>query len=314
LAHTIESIPEGAADAGEAPPFVIGVIGDSGSGKHTVVEGVRALLGPERVTDLHLDDYHRYTREERAERGLTALNPLVHDFELMEAHLQLLRSGRAVRNRSYRHEDGTFGPMRSIHPREFVLARGLLGFPSDSLHACYDLAVFLAPEPELLFRWKLRRDVQTRGYSEAAVLKSIAQHLLDAKQYVLPQEERADMVVRYRVPEWDAPDDAVETAIVLRRAAAELIGNNGLLGGLAGDAGMDWEGGELTIHLPSGLRAERVERWGRALFPGTFDLARLGRCLCDADEEPAIRAHLVVVQAVAASIATQLRNPAAAAA
>jgi uridine kinase len=297
------------ADSDRRSPFVIGIVGASGSGKHTVAEGLRALLGGDRVTDLRLDDYHRYTREERAERGLTALNPLVHDLSLMQEHLQLLRAGRPVRNRSYRHEDGSFGPIRSIEPADVVLARGLFGFPTDALHACYDLSIFLAPEPELLFRWKLRRDVQERGYAEAQVLKHIAQHLLDAKQYVLPQEERADMVVRYRVPDWDAPDEAIQTTILLRRSAAELIGSNGLLGGLAGRAEMEWEGEELTISLPSDLPDGMVERWGRALFPGRFDLPRLGRCLCDASQESAVRSHLVVVQAVAASIAEQLHRP-----
>ena len=41
------------------------------------------------------------------------------------------------------------------------------GFPTDELQDLYDLSVFLQPEPELLFRWKLRRDVQSRGYTEA---------------------------------------------------------------------------------------------------------------------------------------------------
>src|SRR5690606_33947661 len=129
-------------------------------------------------TDVRLDDYHRFTREERAERGVTALNPVVHNFALMQEHLQLLRQGRPIRNRSYNHADGSFGPIRVIEPREAVLVRGLMGYPSEALRAMYHLAVFLHPEPELLFRWKLRRDVLFRGYTEAEVLKYIANHLL----------------------------------------------------------------------------------------------------------------------------------------
>src|SRR5690606_34716362 len=145
------------------------------------------LLGPERVTELRLDDYHRYTREERAGRGLTALNPAVHNLALMDEHLRLLRQGRPIRNRSYNHSDGSFGPIRTIEPREIVVVRGLLGMPTDELQSLYHLSVFLEPEPDLLFRWKLRRDVQSRGYTEAEVLKNIVQHLLDSKEFVLPQ-------------------------------------------------------------------------------------------------------------------------------
>src|SRR5690606_17055586 len=99
-------------------PCLIAIVGDSGSGKSTVADAVTALLGPERVTELRLDDYHRFTREERAARGMTALNPAVHDLSLMDEHLRLLRQGRPIRNRSYSHADGSFGPIRVIEPRE----------------------------------------------------------------------------------------------------------------------------------------------------------------------------------------------------
>ena len=196
-----------ASEAGAAratPVFVLGIVGDSGSGKNTVADAVAGLLGPTRITDVRLDDYHRFTREERAQRGVTALNPTVHNLALMQEHLQLLRKGRPIRNRTYSHADGTFGSIRTIEPNDIVLIRGLLGFPSRELQNLYDLAVFLQPEPELLFRWKLRRDVRFRGYKEAEVLKYIANHLLDAKQYVLPQSDRAHLLVHYELPDWEA--------------------------------------------------------------------------------------------------------------
>jgi phosphoribulokinase len=121
------------AGAGRVLPFVLGIIGDSGSGKSMISNAVRHLLGDDKVADLKLDDYLRFTRAERRERGLTSLDPKVHDFELMHAHLRLLRAGRSVRVRSYEHADGTFGGTRTIVPREVVLVRGLLGFPSDEL-------------------------------------------------------------------------------------------------------------------------------------------------------------------------------------
>src|ERR1041384_3296749 len=183
-------------------PFLLGIVGDSGSGKSTVAAGGASLIRPEEVSTLELDDYHRHTRAERTELGVTALNPSVHNFPLMQEHLKLLARGRPARSRAYDHSNGAFGAMRIVEPNEVVLVRGLLGFPNDDLRGAYDLAVFLQPEPELLFRWKLRRDVKARGYTEAQVLKYIAQHLLDSKQYVLPQADCADLVVRYEVPEW----------------------------------------------------------------------------------------------------------------
>jgi phosphoribulokinase len=292
-------------------PFILGIIGDSGSGKSTIADGVRALIGQDRVTSLELDDYHRYTRAERVDLGLTALNPTVHNLPLMQEHLQLLRRGRPVRNRRYDHSDGSFGPIRTLDPNEVVIARGLLGFPTDELRAAYDLAVFLQPEPELLFRWKLRRDVKTRGYSEAEVLKRIAQHLLDSKQYVLPQADRADLVVRYHIPEWDAPDSEVRAELVLRRAAAEAVRSNGVLPRFAGEVRVEdasgGQGDELMLYVSPSLDAARVDDWARDLFQDTYQPGSLGAFM---DEDGTIRpsAPIGFTQVLIADLTQKLRR------
>jgi phosphoribulokinase len=293
-------------------PFVLGIIGDSGSGKSTVSRGVRELIGPDRVSTLDLDDYHRYSRAERQELGLTALNPMVHNLSLMQEHLQLLRRGRPVRNRSYDHTDGTFGPMRTLEPEEVVVVRGLLGFPTEELRAVYDLTVFLYPEPELLFRWKLRRDTKSRGYSEAEVLKSIARHLLDSKMYVLPQADRADLVVRYEVPEWDAPDTEVQTTLLLRRAAAEAVRRDGIGGGFGEHVRteeQDGDDGGLVVHIDAALPVEAVDAWGQERFPETYASARFGMYQ-DEDGGEGRLVPLAFTQLLIAELTQKLRRPA----
>jgi uridine kinase len=290
------------------PAFVLGIVGDSGSGKNTVADAVAHLLGPERTTDVRLDDYHRFTREERVARGLSALNPVVHNLALMQEHLALLRQGRPIRNRSYSHFDGTFGPLRKIEAREIVLVRGLLGFPTKELGKLYDLAVFLQPEPELLFRWKLRRDVHYRGYTEAEVLKSIAKHLLDSKEFVLPQAARAHLHVHYELPDWEAVDREVRTTIRLRREAAELTRSVDLFEGLP--IGQEDDGADLVVRIPSELSEEQIDAWGRAAFPASYDPEVTG---IYSDETGATqrRPSLAIVEVLIAKLAalTQQAKP-----
>ena len=289
-------------------PFVLGIIGDSGSGKSTVARGVRELIGPARVATLELDDYHRYTRAERAELGLTALSPMVHNLALVQEHLLLLRRGRPVRIRSYDHSDGTFGPLRSVDPEEVVMVRGLLGFPSEELRAGYDLTVFLYPEPELLFRWKLRRDTKTRGYTEAEVLGHIARHLLDSKLYVIPQADRADLVVRYEVPEWDAPDSEVRTSLVLRRLAADAVRTNGIAGRFGEHLELEeGEGGDLLVRISSEIPEAAVEAWGRERFPETYEAAQFGRYQNE-EGEYGRQWPLAFVQVLIADLTQKLRR------
>lgn len=299
-------------DAPRHLPFVLGIIGDSGSGKSTVSRGVRELIGPDRVSTLDLDDYHRYTRAERQELQLTALNPMVHNLSLMQEHLQLLRRGRPVRNRSYDHTDGTFGPLRTLEPEEVVLVRGLLGFPTEELRAGYDLTVFLYPEPDLLFRWKLRRDTKSRGYSEAEVLKSIARHLLDSKLYVLPQADRADLVVRYEAPDWEAPDTEVRTSVILRRAAADAVRRDGIAGRFGEHVRLEEQEGDeggLVIRIDNTLSREQVDAWGAERFPETYGAARFGLYQDEEGGEGQL-APLALVQILIAELTQKLRRPA----
>lgn len=298
----------GGLPAGEVVegPELVAIVGDSGSGKSTVADAVATLLGPDRVTPIYLDDYRRYTREERRERGLTALDPSGHDFPLMQEHLQLLRQGRPIRNRSYNHANGTFGQIRAIVPREIVLVRGLLAYATDELRALYHLTVFLQPEPDLLFRWKLRRDVQSRGYTEAEVLKKIAQHLLDSKEYVLPQAERADVLVRYELPAWEAADDEIRTSVRLRGEAARVARETDLIAGLGPGARQVEVEGDVLIELSHALTQAEADAWAREAFPESYVAGRIGGYIDDEGGTPT-RPPLAVVEVLVAKLVGALR-------
>ncbi|HXY31300.1 MAG TPA: phosphoribulokinase [Gemmatimonadaceae bacterium] len=188
-------------------PVVLGVIGDSGSGKSTLISGVGWLLAGARVTDLCLDDYHRYDRAERSRRALTALHPDCNRLDVMGDHLRRIRRGESVTKPVYDHRTGTFGPDEVLSPGDYVLVHGLLGLHDSSLERCYDLTVFLDPDPDLRIRWKLQRDISRRGYSEARVRAQLEHRMADVERYVRPQRERADIVVRF-VPAEGMPPTA----------------------------------------------------------------------------------------------------------
>ena len=56
-------------------PVLLGLAGDSASGKSTLSHGVEYILGVERVARVCTDDYHRYDRASSAELGVTPLAP-----------------------------------------------------------------------------------------------------------------------------------------------------------------------------------------------------------------------------------------------
>lgn len=181
-------------------PLMLAVVGDSAAGKTTLSRGIAALFGPDRVTVVCLDDYHKYDRKQRRELGITALNPDCNYIDIMEQHLNLLRLGQPILKPVYNHSTGTFDPPEYVCPRQVVIVEGLLGLYTPALQKCYDVAVYLSPDERLRQRWKVTRDTARRGYSEAEVLRSIERRMSDSRAYIWPQQKAADLVVRFYPP------------------------------------------------------------------------------------------------------------------
>ena len=84
-------------------PVILGIVGDSASGKTSLASGVATILGRERVIVLCSDDYHRLTRSERAKAGVTPLDPAINYMDIFEQHLRLLRDGQPILKPVYDH-------------------------------------------------------------------------------------------------------------------------------------------------------------------------------------------------------------------
>jgi len=187
-------------------PIILGIVGDSASGKTTLAKGIANILGSDRVVTICTDDYHRFSREERRERKVTALEPAANYIDILEQHIQLLHQGKPVLKPVYHHHDGTLGPAEYVEPREYIIIEGLLGYSSRSMRDCYDVKVYLEPPEELRVRWKIHRDTTTRGYSRKDVMDALRYRSNASERYIRPQRTFADMVVQFFSPEGNAEE------------------------------------------------------------------------------------------------------------
>ena len=123
-------------------PVVLGVVGDSAAGKTTLTRGVvRILGGREHVSYISGDDYHRYGRQQRAELGITPLNPAANHLDILGQHLAHLRGREPVLKPTYDHRSGALGPPEYVRPNSFVVVEGLLNFSSERLCTAHDIRV-----------------------------------------------------------------------------------------------------------------------------------------------------------------------------
>lgn len=175
--------------------FTLGVAGDSGSGKSTFTHGVRSIFGSDLVSTITLDDYHRYDREGRTKRGITALDPDANRIDQLEQDLALLKKGVPVEKPVYNHETGTFDPAITFSPKKILILEGLHTFFTPGLRNNLDFMLFVDPEPEVKYDWKVKRDIDKRGYSAAEVKRQIEERKPDYERYIAPQKEYADAVI-----------------------------------------------------------------------------------------------------------------------
>jgi len=124
-------------------------MGDSAAGKTTLTQGLINLLGPDRVTHMCTDDYHKYDRAERAAQNITALNPDCNYLDILELQLERLHYGQPILKPVYEHATGKLIRPEYVSPREFVIVEGLLGFHSAVMRQFYDVKVYLQPPEDL---------------------------------------------------------------------------------------------------------------------------------------------------------------------
>ena len=205
-----------------ARPIMVAIAGDSASGKTTLTQGLVDALGPDRITAICVDDYHRYDRVERKGLSFTPLHPACNYIDVMEQHLQLLALGQPILKPVYNHDTGTLDRPVLVEPREFVIAEGLLPLHTRLARASFDVTVYLDPPEIIRRRWKVQRDVTKRGYTEEQVAAELARREPESAAYIRPQRAHADIVVRFSPIEerGETPDDPLSAYVMLRPTIA----------------------------------------------------------------------------------------------
>jgi phosphoribulokinase len=259
---------------------MLGIVGDSGSGKTTVTRGLVRVLGEDQVTAFCTDDYHRYDRRQRAEHDITPLDPECNHLDILAQHLEHLRRKEPIMKPVYQHTDGTFGPPEYFVPGRFVVAEGLLGFYDRQLADSFDVRVYLDPPEELRRHWKVQRDCSRRGYTTDQVLSELDRREPDSERYIRPQRHHADIIIAFQ-PGTSEDQDHLDCKLTLRDTLThpDLTGvvsesdDDGIL--------LAEHQGAVELSVPGLIRPERAARieetiWEKMHFAAHLRQERLG--------------------------------------
>jgi len=177
------------------PPILIGVAGDSGSGKTTYTNGLRRMLGPDIVDTIAMDGYHKDDRKQRQRSGRLPLDPDANRLDLLKQHLEALKRGETVEIPIYNHHSGTFeAPCPFTAPPILVV---------EGLHALYpeflpllDFTVYVDPARDIKWRWKIARDLAYRGHGMDYLTEEMLKREAGYRRWIEFQKTDASVVIK----------------------------------------------------------------------------------------------------------------------
>lgn len=178
-------------------PFTIGISGDSGSGKSTLIEIVKICFGNQNLLFIEGDGDHKWERGEEAWKYFTHLNPKANYLYRQALDIAMLRKGGYVKRVDYNHNTGKFSSENKIRPKKFILLCGLHSLYLPQMRNILDLKIYMDVDESLRRYWKIQRDTKHRGYTKENILEQIESRIPDARKYIFPQREYADLVIHY---------------------------------------------------------------------------------------------------------------------
>jgi phosphoribulokinase len=176
-------------------PIIVGIAGDSGSGKTTYSDCLKKLIGEDLISTIEMDGYHKEDRQKRRVSGRLPLDPEANHLDLLALHLKELKQGKTVLVPIYNHNSGQFDPPRHLSPRPIIIVEGLHALYPEFL-PYLDFSVYLDPDYSLKWDWKYERDVKQRGHSPEALEKEMLKREAAFRRWIDFQETNANVVVK----------------------------------------------------------------------------------------------------------------------
>lgn len=171
----------------------IAITGDSGTGKTTISNILKELFCDSFV--LECDRYHKWERNDENWKKYTHLNPDANYITKMSCDVFDLKIGNSIYQVDYNHESGKFTDKELIESNDNIIVCGLhsLYLPENIIN----LKIYMDTDDNLRIPWKIKRDIQKRGYTIKKIMEQINSRKNDFQKYILPQKEKADIIINF---------------------------------------------------------------------------------------------------------------------
>ena len=179
--------------------LVIGIAGGSGSGKTTVVQAITQRL-KEQVVVIPQDSYYKDSShlplEERQKVNFD--HPDSIDFDLLNAHLKALKSGKSIEEPVYSYLTCSRSRTQTIpvNPAEVIIIEGILIFTCAELREQMDIKIFVDADDDDRLMRVMARDILERGKTVETVIQRYTKTVKPMYlQFIEPSKRYADIII-----------------------------------------------------------------------------------------------------------------------
>ncbi len=261
-------------------PIIIGIAGDSGSGKDTLADSIEGLFGKHSTVKLSGDDYHRWDRQKPMWNVMTHINPMANDLQSFSNDLFNLRDGKSINQRHYDHKTGKMTKHFKVKSNRFIIASGLHTFLLPLVRNACDIKIYLDIDEDLRRYFKIRRDVRDRGHDIEKVISSIESRKIDSQSFIKPQSNYGDVIISLKPMNKDVIEDyeaeeniPLSLSIKIRNSYNELSLQRVLIGilGLNVDLTVSKDGSETSMQIEGDCSADDIQQAALILSPMTLE-------------------------------------------
>ena len=179
--------------------MIIGICGGTGSGKTTIAKKIVESVGAENVILIEQDSYYKNLSDmpldERHKANFD--HPNAFDGELLVAHLQQLKKGKAIEKPVYDYKSHVrSGQTERIQPKPVVIIEGILIFAEPRLLDLLDVKVFVDTPADVRFIRRLQRDIKERGRTTESVIEQYFATVRPMHfEFVETSKRHADLII-----------------------------------------------------------------------------------------------------------------------